>query len=176
MQRVDTNGLQCWADSVRYNSAAYWSHEVAVLSMFGPRNAVRAAWARLSDKKRSSVQIGREHAALAQGEKYITIQTPMQRQMLHLVILHPSATHQYSPFARNFIQVGASPEVAYFARLNRMCPTPFRPSWREKLWTLGHEHALIKPLPGFGLPGYSIDATEAWAPLVKNGIMSGELV
>jgi len=49
MQRVETNGLQCWADSVRYSNAAYWSREVAVLSMFGPRNAVRAAWARLTD-------------------------------------------------------------------------------------------------------------------------------
>ena len=175
MQRVETNGLQCWADSARYSNAAYWSHEVAVLSMFGPRNAVRAAWARLSDKKRSSVQIGQEHAALQQGEKYITIQTVMQRQMLHLVILHPAATHQYSPFARTFVQVGAEPEVGYFARLNRMCPIPFRPAWRERLWDLGREHKLIQPLPGFGLPGYSIDATEAWAPIVKQGIMSGEL-
>lgn len=178
MQRVECGGLQCWADGVRFLNTAYWSQEIGVLSMFGARNAVRAAWARLSTKARHSsyLEIGGKHACLVEGEKYVTLQAQMTRQMLHLVILHPAATHQYNPFAQNFLQIGPEPSVRYFPRLNRMCPIPFRQTWREWLWENGLENSLIKPLPGFGIPGYLIDATEAWAPLIKQGIESGKLV
>ena len=177
VQKVECNGLHCWADSVRLLSANYWHQEVALLSLFGPRNAVRAAWARLSGKvKHASLTLGDElHLKLAETEKYVTIQTPMSRQMLHVVLIHPAATHQYSAFAPQFLQIGPEPEVGYFSRLNRMCPIPFRPAWREPLWRIGLENKLITPLPGFGIPGYMVQTTDVWAPFVKQHILDGSL-
>jgi len=177
VQKVECGGLWCWADGARFLHANQWHQDVVALSMFGARNAVRAAWARLSSRTRAaSLTIGQSYAYLVEGEKYVTIQAPMARQMLHLIVVHPAATHQFSPFAKSFFLVGPEPEVRFFARLNRMCPIPFRPTWREALWSMGREHNLIKPLPGFGIPGYTVDTTEAWAPIIKAGIENGGLV
>lgn len=177
MYSVECNGLKAWADSVRFfNLHSYWRTEVAMISMFGPRNAVRASWARFLQKKSSGVQVGDQTACLVEGVKYISIQTPMTRQMLHVVLLHPACTHQFTPFADNFIQVGPEPEIRYFSRLNRMCPIPFRPTWREPLWHLGIENELIVPLPGCGMPGYVIHTTGKWSEVVKSGIQNGVLV
>lgn len=175
VQKVECSGLWCWADGARFIPDR-WNHDLAVLSVFGPRNAVRAAWARLAQRRHGSLTIGQSRACLVEGEKYVTIQTPMTRQMLHLIVIHPAATHQYTPFAKSFLLVGPEPEVRFFGRLNRMCPIPFRPAWREALWAMGREHGLIQPMPGFGLPGYKVDVTEAWAPLIKSGIENGGLV
>lgn len=181
MLRVECGNLKCWTDTVRIAGDNSWVNPVVILSLFGPRNAVRAAWARLCGGKGrarrygNNLNVGDYQVALDETVKYITIQTPMSRQMLHIVMLHPMATHQASPFTTWFYQVGPEPEERYFARLNRVCPVPFKPEWQETLWKLGQEEKLITPLRGAGLPGYLVDASDKWGKLVKDGLLSGKL-
>lgn len=181
MQRIKHEGISCWTDSLRVSSNDRYSTSLVFLSLFGPRNAVRALWARLFDERSGGLVLDDSPAEyrcgyyLMKGVKYISLSAPLGKQTLHQVVIHPEATHQVSPFLGHFYQVGPSPEERYFARLNRACPVPFRSSWREPLWRLGLQAGLIQALGGFGLPGYRVDTTDAWAGVVKSAIEKGEL-
>lgn len=179
MLKVNANGLECWADSLRVGprTSTYWGTEpLVLLSMFGPRNSVRAAWASLLQaKKYRHLSVGDFNVKLMDDVHYASIQTPMPDRMLHTIILHPLATHQLSPFANGFLQIGSSPEEGYFQRLNRLCPIPLRAEWREELWKAGLQKGLIAPLPGVGIPGYKVSVSKDWADVVKAGILAGDL-
>jgi hypothetical protein len=179
MLKVTVGGLTCWCDTFRYTgTSTAWEKPLVMLSLFGARNAVRAAWARCAGRKRNGdlLHIGEDRVTLADDGKYITLQQPIGHQQLHLIMIHPLATHQCSVFATGFAQVGHDADVGYFSRLNRMCPVPFRPSWREPLWQMGLEAGLISSLPGFGVPAFKVAvAGDAWKAVVKQGITSGAL-
>lgn len=169
---------RAWCDTVRATARG----EIVVLSMFGPHNAVRAIWARMVGS-RLPVVVGAAdgmsdddtYKLADDGAGYFRAQAPLDHQRLHTVLLHASTTHHASPFSTQFAQVGPRPEVAYFARLSRFCPVPLRDSWRESLWVLGQREGLIVELQGHGMPGYAVDATDAWAGVVRGGIETGAL-
>jgi hypothetical protein len=158
-----------------YQSAAI------MISLYGPRNAVRAAWAHFSSGQKAhqrSLEIDGETVPPDENAHYVTLRSVLHDEaMLHMVILHPLATHQTSPSLPVFFQVGEDAEAQrrFYWRLNRACPVPFRASWQTVLWRLGREASLIEAVGGFGLPCYRVQAGDAWAEVVKAGIVSGEL-
>lgn len=172
MFRVEAKGMTCWSDTCRYVG----HRDVVLISLFGPRNAVRAAWATFFNRKRwPSVEVGDDHARRVEDAAYSTIQTPMGKD-LHTIIVHAAATRQHSSFADAFFQVGPRAEERFFDRLARRCPVPMRPSWRDEIWRLGIEKDAIWPLAGFGLPVHHVRTEgEIWAPIVKEALVSGRL-
>lgn len=177
MLKVSHGGIEAWADAARSHPGGWGNGgDLVMLSMFGPRNAVRSLWATLvGGGKTAGVMIGKDYFSAATGVRYASVQTPMPRRMTHLILVDPACTHQVSSFAGQFVQLGASAHEDFFSRLNRFCPVPFRRSWRDALWTLGLESELIAPLPGFGIAAYSVDAGPQWAGVVKSGIQNGVL-
>lgn len=178
MQRVEVKGLSCWCDTFRYSGASTaYDKPLVMLSLFGSRNSVRAAWARLVGRKRNgdALYIGDDRISLADDGRYITLSQPIGHQQLHLVVIHPLATHQASVFGPAFAQVGEDSATAYFARLNRMCPVPFRKEWCAPLWELGQQAGLIADLPGFGVPAFRVTVGDGWSAVVKQGIETGRL-
>lgn len=189
MYSVDCDGLSCWSDSARFLDGS-WDRDVVMLSLFGNRNAVRAAWARLSGSKYGSVSVGSFHASLGNrngdsGIRYTTVLTPTGKATVHLVIIHQAATSQVSAFAKEFYEISPHPEETFFVRLNRMCPVPFRKTWREQIWRLGRDKGLITPLPGFGMPGYTVstvghpadedDESLNWSKVIQEAVGEGVL-
>lgn len=148
-----------------------------MLSIYGDRACVRAIWAHLcemSKKYTSHARIGSESLAIDPG--YQTITQTIGPQKLHIIMLHPATTHQWSPFKDWFLVVSPNPEDVFYNRLNRVCPVPFRPQWKHTLWALGLAHKLITPLDGFGMPGYKVKASyDLWANCVKEAITEGRL-
>ena len=178
MIKIEHKKLVCYADGLRTTSGRA---RLVFLSLFGARNAVRAFWASIvgdSRRKYRYVDLGHNVSCSLDNEvKYVTLQSPLAgHARLHLVMLHPDATTQASPFAPGFMLVGTDPARRFWPRFTRMCPVPMRPAWREDVWKLGLAHGAIKPLDGFGVPGYDV-ATDAdtWTPLVQGALAFGGL-
>jgi hypothetical protein len=172
---VKSQGMTCWADSSRQLSGG-WSGGLVFLSMFGDRNAVRAAWATLSNRKRDSVQVGDAYLKKMDEASYSTISAPLGKGSVHLMILHSDMTRMSSSFVTSFYQVGPNAEERFYERFTRLCMVPMRPSWRDEIWKMGTEANLFSLLPGFGLPVYSINTDdEKWAPLVKDALLAGRI-
>jgi hypothetical protein len=132
------------------------------------------------------LHVGDSYIELAENEHYVSISNMLSKQMLHMLIVHPAATHQVSPFSNGFIQIGTPEECLkrYYPRLNRMCPVPFRESWSESLWDLGLQNKMIVPLPGFGISGYVVSVTDkkleessgpGWATIIQTALTEGVL-
>lgn len=175
-----SGGISCWTDSYRLMSGGSSYHEtVAMLSLFGDRVSVRAIWAKVHNRGKkldSLLEVGGKH--LTVDEDMVTVHSTMGEDRLHLVMIHPAMTHQWSPFASWFMVAGRPEEakVLFFNRLNRTCPVPFRPAWRETLWAIGREGKVIEELAGFGLPAFKVSASaEVWGPIVKKAIQDGSL-
>lgn len=132
MLKVSHGGIEAWADAARHHPGGWGNGgDLVLLSMFGPRNAVRSLWATLvGGGKTAGVMIGKDYFSASTGVRYASVQTPMPRRMTHLILVDPACTHQVSSFAGQFIQLGASAHEDFFSRLNRLCPVPFRRSWR----------------------------------------------
>jgi len=162
MRQVSTGGLKCWSDA---GVTSYYS-ELLFLSLFGPRNSVRAAWAALMQRK--DVVVGEDHRRLMKGADYHTVSTTISRQMLHTVIVHAAATHQYSVFNDTFLLIGPDPEKSFFDRLNRMCPVPFKEEWSPWLWEEGLKRNLIQQKASYGVPAYLVGTSDDWAGVVKS--------
>lgn len=180
IETVHHNSVTCFCDSMRTNG------HLALLSLYGPQNAVRSVWASLSGKRRNYVHIGERWVGLEETASYVTIQRPLRRaegrknaesgqtdalsDLMHLVVLHPAATNRISGMATDFIVVGEDPKRQFKGRFNRLCRVPLRRQWLDELWDRGcaADAPLIKPLDGFGMPAYSVDCqTEAWHEVVK---------
>jgi hypothetical protein len=178
VERVTCGKFSCWADSYRVVSESRWETSLVLLSLFGPHNAVRATWAELVSSKRrwNGVQVGGEYVRLAQSTRYVSVRRALDQRVLHLVMLHPEATVQASPFSKSFFLPGTDPEVAFWPRLCRMCAVPLRPTWREAVWEIGQRDGHIVLLDGFGLPVWRIRAeTEPWAATIGEAVRKGQL-
>lgn len=174
---VTDQGVSCWSDG--YRSAGY--RGLVYLSLFGNRNAVRAIWARMLTDRGMGPQMGPDDyvSGCQKGVKYVSLQTMLSHQIQHLVIVHPEATQQLSPFAKSFYVASETPETDFFGRLNRLCSVPFRPEWAPILFERGlaaEPYALIYPLKGFGIPAYQVDASpDGWRDLVVAAAKEGVL-
>lgn len=172
MIAIERNGLQAWCDGYRTLAS-----KVVFFSMFGDVNAVRGIWANLLKDRRkyTALPLDGVYATLAEGVKYVSLRRPLGHQQLHLVMLHPDATPQITPFSKAFCLVGSDPATQFWPRFNRMCPVPMRPSWRDEVWKLGLEHEKIEELDGFGLPGCAVHADASWAEIVGKAVKEGRL-
>lgn len=183
---VDANGFRCWSDTFRY----YGQGEIVLLSLFGPRNAVRSAWATLvqPDKKRTKtnphIPIGSQNARRAEGRPYSTISTQLgSPRLAHTIMVDRRATRGGESFD-HFFQVGPNPELRYFQRLSQLCSVPLRPTWAADLWEMGQvprveghkTTAAIQACNGHGLPVYRISTVgEEWHLIVRDALQSGRL-
>ncbi len=174
-----SGGITCWADSYRVMPGSGYHPVVAMLSLFGDSVSVRAVWAKVHDGNRKVdglLDIGGHTVMVQPGMMRIATTTGVD--LLHLVMVHPAMTHQWSPFSSWFMVAGEESEAKtlFFNRLNRMCPIPFRPEWQETLWRIGREGHTIEALGGYGLPVYRINASsDVWGPIVKKAIQDGSL-
>ena len=170
MKKVTTGGLVCFADSLRKAP-----HQGCVfLSLFGPRNSVKGAWARLVGRRRSAIYIGDDYLSLEDGARYVTLNKTLKGDNLHLVLIHPNATNQVSVHSSGFFHLG--PRDGWFEKFNRMTAIPLKEEWESFLWRKGLAADLIKPCAGFGLPAVTVSvADHLWGPLVTQGVCAGEL-
>lgn len=177
--RPFSGGITCWTDTYRVMPGTGYHSEAAILSLFGDRVSVRAIWAKVHDRNRKHdavLEVGDRSIAVEQG--MVMTSTMLGADVLHLMMIHPAMTHQWSPFATWFMVAGAEDEARalFFNRLNRTCPVPFRPRWCEDLWRLGRAARVIAELDGYGLPAYRVDSSvEVWGQIVKKAIQDGSL-
>lgn len=170
--------LPCHSNALRVLGEG-WRSEIVLLSMFGPRNAVRAAWATLSKstgrRSRGSIDVGGTRVTMSEGVTYSTVTAPLGRGLLHSLTFHPMLSHN-APDVGYFYQAGPNPDQRYFNRLARWCPVPLRTSWREPLWSIGREHGAITELRGHGREVWHVATTrEIWEPIVRDALVAGEL-
>lgn len=167
--RASVGGVSCYAESHRFLGE---NGHTILLSLFGPRNAVRACWATFFDRKRwPMVRVGNIPASREEGQPYTTIQTPLGKDLLHTIIIHSGATRQGTAFTQTFFQVGPDAEERFFGRLCHLCPVPMRPAWKQDVWELGLQHKIITSLEGFGLPLYQIHtSSDQWGPVIQTAL------
>lgn len=173
--------LACYCDTVRGTTRYYDEHslEILLLSLIGPTNAVRAAWAKLVAAARSktapSIRIGGYSAARNVDTTYHSATAPLGRGLLHLIMYHPSLS-ALAPATESFYVVGPDAEVSYFDRLSRWCPIPFRSAWRDVLWERGRAANVITLQPGHGREVWSVATTrESWEPIVVDALTDGSI-
>lgn len=170
--------LPCHCDTLRVRGEG-WRSELLLLSMFGPRNAVRAAWATLSkgasrSGHRETIDVGGTNVSKSDAA-YFTNTAPIGRGLLHCIIYHQQLSHN-APNLGHILQTGPEAERRYFDRLARWCPVPMRGAWREKLWDLGRERGAIVEMRGHGRELWQIStARDVWEPIVREAIVAGEL-
>jgi hypothetical protein len=171
--------LPCHSDTLRVRSGG-WRTELVLLSLFGPRNAVRAAWATLSKSsgrrgRTGSICVGGRNVGLADGVAYSTVSAPLERGLLHSVIFHPMLSHN-APDVGFIYQVGPDASRRYFDRLARWCPVPFRATWRSALWDLGRKHGSIVQVEGHGRETWHVSTKrDVWEPIVRDALVAKEL-
>jgi hypothetical protein len=171
--------LPCYSDTLRVCGEG-WRSELVMLSMFGPRNAVRAAWASLSKSsgrrgRCGSITVGGRNVGMGEGVGYLTVNAPLDRGLLHTVIFHPMFSHN-APDAGSFYQTGPDAGRRYFTRLARWCPVPLRAAWRSSLWDLGRTHGAITQAAGHGREAWKVSTvTDTWEPIVREALLAGEL-
>lgn len=176
-ETVQHAGMTCWVDSFRKEGYG----GLVLLSAFGNRNAVNAVWATLvgnTGRKRAdgSVHIGDTYVRRIDDASYATIKAPLGEGLLHVILLHESATQQASMFESGFFQLGPNASERYFPRMSALCPIPLRQEWRDDVWALGLQHKLIVPLEGFGMTVHKIvTSAENWAPVIRDAILEGRL-
>lgn len=178
---VKVEGMSAYADVLRFEPGHYGNGgSIVLLSMFGPRNAVRAAWARLSESTRkgrhsTSIAVGEFHVSKGEAS-YTTISSPLPgRGLTHTVIVHQQLQRN-APDIGFFYQVGPDADRRYYDRLARYCAVPLRRDWSAALWSLGITAGTVSPVVGHGLEVFRISTdADAWAALVKNAIVSGLL-
>jgi hypothetical protein len=171
--------LPCHSDTLRVRGEG-WNTEIVLLSMFGPRNAVRAAWAKLSKSSgrrghRQPISVGGENAKLAEGVTYSTVSAPLERGLLHTVIFHHMLGHN-APDLGFIYQTGPDASRRYFDRLARWCPVPLRADWRAPLWDLGRRAGAITVLKGHGREAWHVTTKrDAWESIIREALVAGEL-
>lgn len=173
--------LPCYSDTLRVSGAAgAWRSDLVLLSMFGHRNAVRAAWAKLSKAAgrrgyHESIDVGGTSVAKAVGVAYTMAHAPLERGMLHCLIWHPMLGHN-APDVGFVFQTGPDAERRYFDRLARWCPVPLRAAWRTPLWSIGRAHGAIVEMGGHGREVWHVSTKrDVWEPIVRDAIVAGEL-
>lgn len=171
--------LACYCDCLRVRDSGAYRHDLVLLSLFGPRNAVRAAWAKLSSASRrgyhESIQVGDRNVAKAGDASYTTVSSPLGKGLVHCLIYHQQLGHN-APDRGYIYQVGPDAERRYFDRLARWCPVPLRDSWREPLWKIGRERNAIIEVGGHGRDVWWVSTErDQWEPIVRDALVAGEL-
>lgn len=172
--------LSCYSDALRVDASDRWRSTLVLLSMFGPRNAVRAAWATLAKSsgrrgRTGSIAVGDTRVGLAEGVGYSYTSAPLDRGHHHILIFHPMLSHN-APDLGYVYQVGPGAERRYFERLARWCPVPLRAAWRERLWDLGRAAGAVTETKGHGREVWRVATTrEVWEPIVRAAIAAKEL-
>jgi hypothetical protein len=175
--------LPCYSDALRVipRESNYGASKLVLLSMFGNRNAVRAAWAKLSKAAsrsgyRESIDVSGTPVAKSNDDSYSTVFAPIGRGRLHCLIWHQQLGHN-APDTGVVYQAGPDASTRYFDKLAKRCPVPLRAGWAPALWTLGQEHNAIKLLEGHGREVWSIDTTrETWEPILRDALIAKELL
>lgn len=172
--------LPCHCDTLRVRGGERWgAAEILLLSMFGPRNAVRAAWAKLSKAAsrgghRESIDVGGTSAKKSDAAYFANF-APLGRGLLHCILYHQQLSRN-APNLGHILQVGPEVERRYFDRLARWCPVPLRAEWRAPLWDIGRAKGAIVEMPGHGLEVWQVSTTrEVWEPIIRDAIVAGEL-
>ncbi len=171
--------LSCHCDTLRMLGEGYRA-ECVLLSMFGHRNAVRAAWATLLKSsgrrgRQGSIVVGGTRVGLSESIAYATQSAPLERGLLHAIFFHPMLSHN-APDLGYIYQVGPGASERYFARLARWCPVPLRATWRSSLWELGRRHGAITEVSGHGRDVWHVATTrEAWEPIVSAALLTREI-
>lgn len=171
--------LPCHSDTLRVRSEG-WRSELVLLSMFGPRNAVRAAWATLAKTsgrrgRHGSIVVGGTNIGMKEDVSYSVVNAPLERGLLHSVIFHPMLSHN-APDTGFIYQVGPEAERRYFDRLARWCPVPLRKTWCAPLWDVGRENGAITEVKGHGREVWHVSTTrDVWEPIVRDALISGKL-
>lgn len=174
-----SGNLPCYSDTLRATGDG-WRSDLVMLSMFGPRNAVRAAWANLSKSsgrrgRCGSITVGGRNVGMSEGISYLTVSAPLDRGLLHSVIFHPMLGHN-APDIGFIYQTGPDADRRYFARLARWCPVPLRITWCSLLWDLGRKHGSIVAMEGHGREVWRVSTSrDAWEPIVRDALVAGEL-
>lgn len=177
---VVDGALPCYCDTLRaFGGSYYGGSTLVLLSLFGPHNAVRAAWADLFKATRrkyvNGIRIGGQEVKRDNDLAYVSSSASLGRGLLHLVVFDPRLGH-LAPAEEFFLQAGPNADELYFDRLSRWCPIPFRASWRARLWELGRAAGAITLLPGHGREVWRVTTTrEVWEPIVTTAITDGSL-
>ncbi len=165
-------------------------------SIFGPRNAVRAQWAksmrgtgeRPNKRRQTQDRMGlptqlmagistQTHYANFNVDECITIQAPAhtdeQRDNHHLMLVHKQATTRADVWDDKIYVIGDSQREHWWRRWNKSCECPARESWASRMWDAGLEAKAIRTLQGFGDGGWVISTcAETWQPIVKDICMA----
>lgn len=188
VRRVLDRDLVVWSDGARVVDG-----KLAYVSLFGPRNAVRALWAKLVAKKDSTIQIADVDDAIGfGGERYVTMTAPLpprdastKSDSMHLVSVHVAATNQLGLSAKAFFviaQRGEDPADAWWPMFARMSAIPMRRTWRRALWCEGVAPrnrddfpALISEAKGFGMSAHRVVVDDArWIAVLTRAHAEGK--
>lgn len=151
---------------------------VVYLHLIGPRSAVKAIWATLSEKKNGyDVQIGRSFLRLERGARYRTFTTKINRY-LDMVIIHPNAAAMSteSPVYLLARPDQDGPPPGFFPRLNKAITVPIKRAWTPQLWEQGQTtYAPVKKLLSLGdMQGYILHRTSRWWLTIVQNIIHEE--
>lgn len=183
-EEVDSGKLQVWSHGARTTPR---HSGAAMISLYGVRGAVRAAWAKLADRT-TRLSIGTDSYYLDKDVAYMTINAPLpqtgvpaglrHRDLQHTILAHPTMSPLRSTPNADFLVPGGEGLIPrFFARLDAACPVPFRASWARALWDAGLAgEPYQRPIhlcPGFGLEVYQVSVAEdVWHTIVKTLLAS----
>lgn len=183
---VFSGKLSCWADTCRYYTGTADDKVLVMLSLYGPQNAVEAAWARLlllrkkrGDKpyyggSKGKLLVSEDKIRIDPENRPVTVKTSIAEGKTHLVCVDPALT----------IYHGANASFFYFAdtpsqfrsRLGRYLNIPTHEDWNDWLWETGLKEELIQLLDGFGHKVYHVNSsTDLWLPVILNGLEQGQI-
>lgn len=154
------------------------------LSMYGPQNAVEAAWARLLGirKKRSEdayyyddkgkIMIEGDQIRIDPHHRPVSVKSALSEGKMHLVCVDPALTTFHGANASFFYF--ADPPSEFRSRLGRHLSIPTHSDWNDWLWGTGISSSLVQLLEGFGHEVYRVDANQdQWLPLIQEALLNG---
>lgn len=181
---VFSGRLSCWADTCRYYVGEGDDKVVVMLSMYGPQNAVEAAWARLTglQKKRSGyyvgsagkVQVYKDLVRIDPVNRPVTVKTAIAEGKSHLVCVDRALTVYHGAEA-SFFYFADDPSQ-FRSRLGQYLEIPTHGDWNGWLWETGLEHGLVHLLEGFGHEVYHVQSNaDEWLPLIQEALLNGDI-
>lgn len=173
---VSRGGQACWSDTARAHNG-----KIVILSMYGPRVAVRALWAALVRQQRNEWNGGVEVSEVGRvtidlENRPVTTKAPLGGNAWHVVLVDPAATPRWGIDQPHFIHVGEPGSNSWVRRLSRQTNVPLRPEWAPWLWAKGVENKTVVEHAGFGTQSWHVHCDHGdWADIVTNALREGEL-
>lgn len=173
--------LTCYSDTLRTDGR--YGADIVLLSLFGARNAVRAAWAKLAKDSRKKytegIKVGERHVRRGEETGYMTTSAPLGRGLVHIVtfdLMLGRGAPDRGFYFHAAPSTSSNAPGTWYERLFRCCEIPLRVEWAPVLWDLGLAAGAIVELKGHGRCVWKVETgTKAWAPIVKEGILSRQL-